>query len=156
MKNFLSIMVILFVGLVAGSIVAGPLDSVPLIVEDVRTNGTAITASVDTSTALDGKLYAIVFDISGYANPTCDVDIVTTEDRGAGIVRTLYSANSIGTTNFTVYPRVQITSLGGVAGTPATNVVTMIPLVGDVVELIAYNANTNAAFDVKALIIMEK
>jgi hypothetical protein len=151
MKKLFLITIMALVCLVAG---AGELDWFVLEVENVKTNTSAVAGSTETNITAIGMLYAIVFDISGYGSPTCDIDLVTKEDRGAMIPRTLYSADSVATTNFTVYPRVEPHTTAGTV--TATNEAVMIPLVGDQVELSAYDANTNQAFDVKATIILVK
>jgi len=148
---------LIFVVVVLGCLVAmaGPLDSTTVKLTNIKTNASAVSGCIVTNgTPLYGELYAIIVDIQGYASPTIDIDVVTKNSEGTGRPRTLYSADAVTTTNFTVYPRQYIHNTAGTVVT--SNDMTRIPLVGDYVIVSAYDANTNSIIDVKTTIVTDK
>jgi len=115
-------------GLTTAFAVAGP-SEVPLTVTDASTND-SYTAEVNSSD-LHGWVDCVRVEFSGTANPTVDVDVVTSDGR------TLLSVNNL-TTDTSYGVRKTATTTAGIN---IANTETMIPLVADKIEASVYNAN---------------
>jgi len=101
-----------------------------------------------------GYLYAIAVDLGSVGSPDIDIDIVTTTGETGG-EQTLYTADDVTADTGWLFPRFYGHDSSGTMIGPATNTLSMLPLVGDNVELRAYDSNTNAA-TVEVLFVIEK
>ncbi len=100
-------------------------------VSTVATNGAVVTTN--TSPVVDGYVDAIYVDLSGYASPTCTVNLVTS---GATPSRTIYSASV--TADGWIYPRAAPVNT---AGSAISGAETRIPLIRDAIK--SYNTAAN-------------
>jgi len=141
--------------LFATSAFAGSISGIELSVT-AATNAAATTASTDTSSRrISGWVDTIILNLSGYASPTVDVDVVTLGGSvgGTGSQRTLLSFDSVTTTNgiYPVRDIVTTTAGGDIANTPA-----YLPLINDRVQLKVYDCNTNGAVTATMYLILRK
>lgn len=111
--------------------------TVPEIAQDtaVATNGAAITTNA-TAVAVNGYVSAVILDLSGYASPTVDVDVVTEGISTPSL--TILSVDSVAA-DTVWFPR-------GVPektdGTDISNDSAKIPVVGEKIQAWVSNANS--------------
>ena len=116
-------------------------------ISNVATNGAVITTNTGTVFQY-GYVQAVMLDLSGYASPTVDVDVVT-KSSGVPAV-TILSTNSV-TGDFILFPRATpVTSAGlAVAGTTVP-----IPVPGEQIQVWLSNANSTG-INAKVEIILD-
>lgn len=135
--------------LVATSLIAGGVDMAPPIIVTEITTLTAYTNGASDATSeipLYGYLEGI--HIEAAAGTTTSVDIVAI---GPGPDRTLFSIDSMTSTNAYYPVRLPLVSTAGIASpNTATSVVARIPIVGNKVKVMAYSAgSTNKSITVR-------
>jgi len=136
--------------LVTGVCVAGPydIDYEKISVAAASTNAAAIAADQTTNTVAQyGWVDAVVLDLSGYASPTVDVDVVTSGSFGGE--RTLLSIDSV--TADGVYPVRDVeASTAGVD----SNTLTRIFLCGDKLVARCYDANVTNTITLDVYVVI--
>ena len=144
--------IVLVLGLLAGVAVAEP-RAVPLRITAAPTNATAnVAAAVTTNTVASiGYVHGLYLDFSGYASPTCDVDVVAVGGLGT-IERTIFSADSLAADK--EYFTVDIVDT--TAGVEIANTPKRIPLfANDKLVLRAYDANVTNTIGVTVYIYLD-
>ena len=150
------ISVLICVLALVGCVAFAQSDAQTFYIENIPSNGTAGVAAGDYQDQgpISGMIEGIILDLSGYASPTVDVDVVTVANRGTGASRTIFSSNGVPSDLYLPIRVPAYTTAGINLG--SSNLWTRIPLVEDVVRVQIYNANTNAVIDAKAVIIFDK
>ena len=151
MKRFLIITAIL---MVASFAFAGKPDVIPFEGSSVSTNATPATTDVQTSDRVTGYFEGFSLDLSGYASPTVDVDIVTVTAQGGTLttVRTLWSKDSV-TADTEKYVRTPVVNTGDTA---ISNEGGLIPLIGDYIQVKVYEALATNAITWKAKVYIRR
>ena len=129
-------------------------ESIPFKLTNISTTttGTATSTNVFTDGEVSGSVEGLFINFTGDANPTADVDVVTSSAGEFGVAQTIFSIDSITADGY--YPiRIPTVSTAGSAN--VSNVVAKIQLSKDTVRLVANDCNkTNV--NLKVFLILSK
>lgn len=151
MKRF-TLAVLAIAGVVVmGAALAGELNYIPLAINNVNTNATAVAGTTNTydTAAVNGMVEGIFLQLTGTAAKTCTVTVATSATGESGTAQTLLTLDAT-TASSGYYPvrKGAVTS----ANVAITDSQAPFVLLNDTLKLVAYDADVTN-MNLRALVV---